>query len=506
MALVLASAIWLASIYFQFCRRSPLTALLLLTTSGVVLRLLMAFVDPFLQDWDERFHALVAKNMMDYPFRPMLRVDPIMPYKVDDWCCNHIWVHKQPLFMWQMALAMKLFGVNEAVIRIPSVIMGSISIYFIYDIARRWINNLDVAFVAALLFTVSYYQLELTSGWFSLDQNDVAFSFYVTATIWAFVRYLNSAHMYRWAVTIGLFAGCAVLNKWLTGILIFGGWGLYELLCSKERLDINRWKPLILSIFSSLLVFGPWQAYILHNFPEESSLMFIHNRRHIFEVIEDHYGSMWFHFNQMRTTYGQYLLLFLPLGAYAVYADRLINKKLSIALLSMVVVIYSFFSFIVQTKMPAFTYPVNAILWILIATGAIFGSRILPIAYRVPFLTVGVALLSIYTLKPWQITSQRSDDNQARNAKIANTQIYKSLDLHGELKDRVIFNCKTFEDVELMFHQDVNAYHWYPSEPTIDSLLHNGHKLAAFKNHNNQHLPEYIYNNKDIVIIDESIQ
>jgi len=117
----------------------------------------MAAVDPFLQDWDERFHALVAKNLIHHPLTPMLRLDPIMAFKIEDWCCNHIWVHKQPLFLWQMALSMKLFGVNEVAMRLPSVIMGTISIYFVYDLANRWIKNIDISFVAALLFAVSNY-------------------------------------------------------------------------------------------------------------------------------------------------------------------------------------------------------------------------------------------------------------------------------------------------------------------------------------------------------------
>ena len=80
------------------------------------------------------------------------------------------------------------------------------------------------------------------------------------------------------------------------------------------------------------------------------------------------------------------------------------------------------------------------------------------------------------------------------------------MDLSGALKDRVILNCKSFEDVELMFYQQVNAYHWYPDGATLDSLLKSGHKFAAFKSHTQQDLPDYIYLNNDIVIIHEDIQ
>ncbi len=505
-AIMLTIVLVIVSVYFQYIRKNTKVALFLLLFLGFLLRLFMASLDPFLQDWDERFHALVAKNMMDYPLKPMLKVNPIMPYRVEDWCCNHIWVHKQPLFLWQMALSMKLFGVNEVAMRLPSVIMGTISIFFTYDIAKKWVKNSDVAYLAALLFAVSYYQIELTSGRFALDQNDVAFSFYVTASIWAFIRYLNSNNHFKWAIIIGLFVGGAVLNKWLTGILIFGGWGLFELLSLKGKINFNQWKPLIISIATSILVFLPWQLYIIKNFPVESSIMYEHNRRHIFEALGANGSSIWFHFNRMGTTYGELLLVFIPLGFFYIFTKKRENQKLTISLSAMVIVIFSFFSFIVKTKMPAFTYPVNSIIWIFIASGLVFSYKFFikkTYTYMIMFFIIST---SIYTLKPWEIIANRSSNNEIRNAKISNTNIYKSLDINDKLKDRVIINCKSFEDTELMFYQNVNAYHWYPDEKTLDSLLNKGYKFAAFKSHNNQNLPEYIYKNREIIIIDEEIK
>ena len=225
-------------VFFNYNRKK--LALQLLVLSAFLLRLLMSALDPFLHNWDERFHALVAKNMMQSPFKPMLHKNPILPYDFADWSTNHIWLHKQPLFLWQMALSMKIFGVNEMAIRLPSVLMGTISVYFIYKIAEYWFKNETTAFLAALIFTFSNYQLSLTSGRFALDHNDVAFTFYVTASLWAFTRYLRSNFKIRWAIFIGIFVGCAVLNKWLTGFLVYGGWGLYILLDKNYRLDYKK--------------------------------------------------------------------------------------------------------------------------------------------------------------------------------------------------------------------------------------------------------------------------
>ncbi|MBP7399885.1 MAG: hypothetical protein KA954_09890, partial [Chitinophagales bacterium] len=83
---------------------------LILFFGALGIRILFNSFFPYLHDWDERFHALVAKNMMTHPFTPMLRANPVLPYDETSWTDGHIWLHKQPLFLWQMALSMKIFG------------------------------------------------------------------------------------------------------------------------------------------------------------------------------------------------------------------------------------------------------------------------------------------------------------------------------------------------------------------------------------------------------------
>src|SRR5690606_13679809 len=131
----------LLSLYFYFWQKDEKSAILLLLLSALMVRLVMISLDPFIHEWDERYHALVAKNMMTNPFKPMLITDPIFPYDVNDWSGNHIWVHKQPLFLWQMALSMKIFGVSPFAVRLPSAILGTVAVFFIYDIVRKWISD-----------------------------------------------------------------------------------------------------------------------------------------------------------------------------------------------------------------------------------------------------------------------------------------------------------------------------------------------------------------------------
>ena len=162
--------------------------LILLVISAIILRFSFIQFDSFLHIWDERFHALVARNLIDNPLKPTLYQNPLLPYNPDIWITNHIWLHKPPLFLWQIALSIKLFGINEFAIRFPSALMSILMLFFLWQIGKIALNK-HIAFYALLLYIPSSYFLELTTGFFPTDHNDIAFIFYVTASIWGWVRY-----------------------------------------------------------------------------------------------------------------------------------------------------------------------------------------------------------------------------------------------------------------------------------------------------------------------------
>jgi len=69
---MLLSAMLAVYSFYAFQKNEHVRAILCLTLSGIVIRFCVASADPYLYDWDEKFHALVAKNMGRYPFKPML--------------------------------------------------------------------------------------------------------------------------------------------------------------------------------------------------------------------------------------------------------------------------------------------------------------------------------------------------------------------------------------------------------------------------------------------------
>ncbi len=467
-----------------------------------LLRMFIITIDPFLNNWDERFHALVAKNMMDHPFKPMLHNDPAIPYHYTDWTNNYIWLHKQPVFLWQMAMSMKLFGVNEIAMRLPSVLMGAIQTIFIYRIGKLVLNR-ETGFIAALLFSCSYFQLQQTCGMFGMDHNDVAFGFYVTASIWSLFELRRSGKFY-WVILIGLSAGLAILNKWLTGLLVYAGWGLIILADKEKRFSIKGYKEIAIAFVITCLTFLPWQIYIANAFPVESNFELNYNSEHITTAVEGHKGQNTFYINKFtKEQYGYWAIAPFLLGVFAI-ARKKIRMNESILLFAPIALIYIFFSFIVATKITGYVFVVASLVYITITAGFYWLSKLISkFRFRLVIITIFIATICYFNLSFNNIITlhYKAVTQVNREVKINNTEVYKQLnDLVPE--DYVVFNVPFYEHVDAMFYSDRNVYQWWPTESEYHYLKSNGRKIAAFREHHAVKMPQYIQNDPEIMMLD----
>ena len=498
----------LVGIYLYIGRDQKKAGWILLLISAFLLRLLMVSLDPFLHEWDERFHALVAKNMMADPFKPMLFTHHIMSYDFRDWSYNHVWLNKQPLFLWQMALSMKIFGTNEIALRLPSLIMSTIFVWLVFDIGRKWLKDDKVAFTAAVFATYQCYILELITGRNSLDHNDIAFLFYITCSVWAFFKYLERRHSWTWLIVVGVFVGLAILNKWLAGMLIYGAWGLYILLDKDSRTKLKSYVHLTGSFIIACIIFLPWQFYIHHRFPDESGYVQKFNSTHFVDAM-GHPGDHWYHILFFPNIYDFGILIFFVAGLFYLLKSRTIDKNISMSMLAMIAVIYLFFSIPVQTKMPSYVLPVAGIILIIAAYGLqgiaswISTNKNSIFQKRISIILMIITLILL--LKPWNIANERSVRNEKRNHKIHNASIFKNLDTEN-LEGKVVLNTRSFENIELMFYQDVTSYHFYPDSMVMDSLQRHGHQFAVFDYTDIQKIPDHIRKDTSIFILEEKLK
>ncbi len=476
--------------------------LFLIIILAIVLRYFAIVTDPFLHPWDERFHALVARNMVDFPLKPMLRLNPATDnYDPFLWCCNHIWVHKQPLFMWQMALSIQVFGINEIAIRVPSMLMGVILVLIIYRITILLTNNKKSALICALLMACSNFHLQLIAGRHGMDHNDIAHGFYIMASIWTYLEY-NKSRKWYWAVLIGVFAGCAILNKWLTGLFVYLIWGLHTLYNYKEKSFWINVRYMLFSLMVCALVFVPWQLYILHHFPEEAKYVYEYNRRHITEALDNHDGSILYYFIRFPFLFGELLYLFIPLGFIILFKKSNLDKKLLSAIVISIVFVFTFFALIVKTKMDTYIFFIVPLCLVSIAAFLNYLIDNIKLKYIASFI---IAFSAFLILNPIQIGKYLSSSNAERNNKIHNTAIYKQLVNYLPENVSLVMNAKEFEEIEIMFYNNnINAYHYYLSAEDMRLLEANKTPVAILQYPTGSSMPDYInqYPYKYIIEVD----
>lgn len=393
-------------------------------------------------------------------------------------------------------------------IRAPSILLHAATVLFIYRIGKICLND-RIGFCAALFFAFAYYPLELVAGRYSTDHNDVAFLFYVTASFWAWFEYRHSGKN-KFLFLIGLFAGCAVLVKWLVGLLIYACW-FFSIGATgfKAWLKVANYYPLVKAFLLSLLVFLPWQIYISLAFPSEASYEFSFNTRHLFDQIESHGGSVWYHFEAFRFIYGTGTLVPFLFGAGLLLLIRTIRQiYFRVVILAAIILTYGFYT-VAATKMPSFSIIVSPFAFLSLASLVDWIiSRVQQNIKNMALLNVIQVLsyftISIFLLNPEKIQNYHTDwkpqDNCNREAELKQMEFICKLKSTLGNTSCVVFDAdiRMNGHIATMFYTDFVAYNFIPTQQQIDSLRSFKYTIAIY---NSGNLPTYLKDDREIVKI-----
>lgn len=307
---LMVTLITLGLLFFSFrlvLRNQYRVALIMLVIAGLALRVFVS-TDLYVHTWDERYHSLVAKNLMQHPLKPTLYDQPLLEYDYKNWTSNHIWLHKQPLPLWAIAASMSVFGVNEIAVRIPSLILSIIGVGLMFSIGRFFGNRLT-GFLAAFLYSIHGLIIELTGGRVATDHIDIFFLFFIQLAVYLTIRFIETKRN-SFNLLCGLATGCAILSKWLPALIVLPIW--LVLVYGSKEIPLKRIvREFLVLVLVTIIVALPWQVYIHLVFPNEALWESTFNSCHLFSEIEGHGKPLLYHFDKIRIVYGE--LIYLPL-------------------------------------------------------------------------------------------------------------------------------------------------------------------------------------------------
>lgn len=430
--------------------------------------------------------------MTEAPFVPKLHTDNPVPRNPFYWTDSEIWLHKQPVFLWQMALSIKLLGSSLLAVRLPSIIMQLVMSWLIFRIARNLGEPSTVSLIAASFFLASRYMIEMSVGVVGMDHNDVAYSFYFLLCYWLLSHYIQTngiKNAWLIAIGIGVFCGLAVMNKWLIAWVVFGSWFIWIIWKGKSWNARKRHLLyLILSFIVHLIVMLPWQIYVSRSFPEHYQAAQEFNVRHISEALEGHTGNWLYYITIMPYQYSFLVLGVLSIGSI-LFFKHLFKKAHFVILVFPVIVYYLFFSVIVETKSYNYVSYLQPMVFII---AAIFLYKLDAwLSTRISLYKKGVfALISIIIIvdlnDPIAMYQYHVEDEgqylfnmEDRKQKRHNTAVYSSLSgKFGEMD--LVFNLPEFENIDCMFFSGGNSYSGIPTPEIRDSLINQGYTLYYF--------------------------
>lgn len=418
--------------------------------------------DSYLHKWDERFHALVAKHLIQHPLKPTLYENQILDPENTDWRRSHIWLHKQPMPLWIIACSLKVFGISDFAVRIPSLLLSMLSILLTYLIAKQLFNK-KIALLSAFFQAINGLIIEITSGLVATDHVDLCFMVFIECAIYLIVLY-NKNKRHSTLVLIGIMLGLAILSKWLPALIIVLLFYVYnnKTLISKEKLT----QCFVILVIGVVIVL-PWQLYAYTHFTKYYISEQQNNLQHFFTVLDGQTGSYLYYFERIRLNYND--LIYLPL-IWFLYKTVKTKNNTKVFLAIWILIPIAFFS-VAQTKMQGYILFIAPALFIILSAFILIiqksaMNKILKATMIVLFFASAIITLVDRIFVATNYKQEIAIDNLKAKKHLLNSN------------DVILFNCDAY--IEAMFYFDCTSYDFMPNAQQIEYLRSKKYKMYYF--------------------------
>lgn len=348
-------------------------AALLLAVAGLAFRADLCD-RTWLGRWDERYHAVVARNLVHHPLRPTLDEFPLEELPPSAWTDSHVWLHKPPGALWPIAASLAAFGEKEPAVRVPSLLASFAGVLLTFALGRHFFGP-GAGLLAAGFHAWNGRSALVASGLRATDHVDTLVAFFVELAallgVLAAPRLRSGRSGWALAAGCGLATGYGVLTKdapALVALLVLGTALLLEPLSWRRRIAAG-----LLAAGCALAVFLPWRLYTAQAFPEHAAWATTRALRYFTEVVDGQGGPWTFYLANLPDHFG-------PLApvALALFGLRAVRQPArGLPLLVWMGVTYAIFS-AAPTKMDSYVFVAAPALWCALGMAAALPGELRP--------------------------------------------------------------------------------------------------------------------------------
>lgn len=275
-----------------------------------------------------------------------------------------MWNTKPPLLIWFQVFFMKMLGVNELAIRLPSAIAAFFTCIVLLIFSHRYLKNFWFGFIAVLILITSHGYINLHAT--RTGDYDALLTLFTTLSGLLFFSYCEKQN-YKYLYLFFLFTALAVLTKGVGGLLFLPAIFIYSIV-QKQLIPLLRSKQFYIGLFSFLvIVMGYYLLRELNNHGYIAAVYVNEFGGRYLKVIENHQHGFWFYYNNFIDFQISAWYLFIPCGLITGFVIK--NKKINRITMFSFLMIITYFLVIsaAQTKLEWYDVPLYPFLAILIA-------------------------------------------------------------------------------------------------------------------------------------------
>lgn len=314
---------------------------------------IFAFLDTFpIRIWDESRLAINAYEMFH-------NHNYLITYFEGN---PDMWSTKPPLLIWLQVICMKLFGINELAIRLPSAFAALFTCIILLLFSLRYIKSFWFGYIVAmvLITTQGYIALHATRT----GDYDSLLTFFTTASglsFFIFCETKNNKYLYLFF----LISVLAVYTKSVTGLIFIPAIVLYAII-QKQLIPLLKNKHFYFGLLSFLvLVFGYYLLREQYNPGYIDAVQKNELGGRYLEVLDKHSHGFWYYIDNLIGYKLSAWILLVPCGIAIglLHKDKLVNRITQFS--SLMAISFLLIISFSQTKLEWYdvpTYPFFAIL------------------------------------------------------------------------------------------------------------------------------------------------
>lgn len=273
-----------------------------------------------------------------------------------------LWNTKPPLMIWCQAACMKLFGINEFSVRLPSAIAALITCFLLLFLSVKYLKNYWLGIIASLVLITSQGYIDPHAS--RTGDYDALYTMFMIAQAFCFFLYIEHSqkkYLYLFFASLTL----AVLTKSVAGIFFIPGFFLFSLI-SKKFTTLLKTKELYIGL--GIFLCFTLGYYFLREYQNPGFIRAVYYNElggRYLNTLEGHHEPFWFYFESIFTFYFAPWYFLIPLGVLTgCFSKEKKMAKLSLFLF-IVVVSFLFVISIAQTKLIWYLIPAYPLLAII---------------------------------------------------------------------------------------------------------------------------------------------